>query len=200
MTRARTFQLFTAKAVVLAPAHRRAYKITSNSWEYTGDGSRWLIAPGRTDGHGVRAVPSHRDGLAAQRARHPRHRRRARRGRVLRNNQGKRFMFDDIPDNYKPQTADTPEEGWRYVTGDKSARAARASDRDHVAAAFSARCAKAGSPHGGVFLDIAWIKEKIPNSKSTSSASCPACTTSSSSLPISTSPKFPWKSDPPRTT
>ena len=43
-------------------------------------------------------------------------------GGVLRNSQGRRFMFDDIPDNYKPQTASDPEEGWRYTQGDKSAR------------------------------------------------------------------------------
>ena len=76
-------------------------------------------------------------------------------------------MFDDIPDNYKPQTASDPEEGWRYTQGDKSARRPpELLTRDHVA-----RCIKRevkagrGSPHGGVFLDIAWIKEKLPNAE-----------------------------------
>jgi succinate dehydrogenase / fumarate reductase flavoprotein subunit len=86
-------------------------------------------------------------------------------GGVLRNSEGKRFMFDDIPDNYKTQTADTPEEGWRYVTGDKNARRPpELLTRDHVARCIRREVkAGRGSPHGGVFLDIAWIKEKIPN-------------------------------------
>ncbi len=74
-------------------------------------------------------------------------------------------MFDDIPDLYKDQTADTEEEGWRYVIGDRDARRPpELLTRDHVARCI-VREVKAGrgSPHGGVFLDIAWIKEKIPN-------------------------------------
>jgi len=76
-------------------------------------------------------------------------------------------MFDDIPANYKSQTADTPEEGWRYVTGDKNARRPpELLTRDHVARCIQREVREGrGSPHGGVFLDIAWIKEKIPNSK-----------------------------------
>jgi succinate dehydrogenase / fumarate reductase flavoprotein subunit len=72
-------------------------------------------------------------------------------------------MFDDIPDNYKPQTAADPEEGWRYVTGDKSARRPpELLTRDHVARCINREVkAGRGSPHGGVFLDIAWIKEKM---------------------------------------
>jgi succinate dehydrogenase / fumarate reductase flavoprotein subunit len=82
---------------------------------------------------------------------------------VLRNSEGKRFMFDDIPDNYKSQTADNPEEGWRYVLGDKNARRPpELLTRDHVARCIRREVkAGRGSPHGGVFLDIAWIKEKI---------------------------------------
>ena len=88
-------------------------------------------------------------------------------GGVLRNKEGKRFMFDDIPDNYKPQTADNEEEGWCYVTGDKNARRPpELLTRDHVARCINREVkAGRGSPHGGVFLDIAWIKEKIPNSE-----------------------------------
>ena len=77
------FKLFHAKAVVLATGGiGRAYKITSNSWEYTGDGHSLAYHAGATlHGHGVRAVPSHRNDLAAQRARHSGDRRRARRRR-----------------------------------------------------------------------------------------------------------------------
>jgi succinate dehydrogenase / fumarate reductase flavoprotein subunit len=88
-------------------------------------------------------------------------------GGVLRNSEGRRFMFDDIPDNYKPQTASDPEEGWRYTQGDKSARRPpELLTRDHVARCINREVkAGRGSPHGGVFLDIAWIKEKISDSE-----------------------------------
>ena len=83
-------------------------------------------------------------------------------GGVLKNSEGRRFMFDDIPDNYKPQTASDPDEGWRYTQGDKSARRPpELLTRDHVARCINREVkAGRGSPHGGVFLDIAWIKEK----------------------------------------
>ena len=86
-------------------------------------------------------------------------------GGVLRNKEGRRFMFDDIPDLYKNQTATDPEEGWRYVMGDKNAkRPPELLTRDHVARCIMREVkAGRGSPHGGVFLDIAWIKEKMPN-------------------------------------
>jgi succinate dehydrogenase / fumarate reductase flavoprotein subunit len=84
-------------------------------------------------------------------------------GGILKNNQGRRFMFDDIPENYRSSTADKEEEGWRYVTGDKSARRPpELLTRDHVARCIMREVkAGRGSPHGGVFLDIAWIKEKL---------------------------------------
>jgi succinate dehydrogenase / fumarate reductase flavoprotein subunit len=87
-------------------------------------------------------------------------------GGILKNSDGKRFMFDDIPDNYKNQTADNPEEGWRYTQGDKNARRPpELLTRDHVARCIVREVKEGrGSPHGGVFLDIAWIKEKISNS------------------------------------
>ena len=74
-------------------------------------------------------------------------------------------MFDDIPANYKGQTADNEEEGWRYTQGDKNARRPpELLTRDHVARCIRREVKEGrGSPHGGVFLDIAWIKEKIPN-------------------------------------
>jgi succinate dehydrogenase / fumarate reductase flavoprotein subunit len=85
-------------------------------------------------------------------------------GGVLKNRHGHRFMFDDIPDNYRNQTADNPEEGWRYTQGDKSARRPpELLTRDHVARAIVREVREGrGSPHGGVFLDIAWIREKLP--------------------------------------
>jgi succinate dehydrogenase / fumarate reductase flavoprotein subunit len=74
-------------------------------------------------------------------------------------------MFDDIPDLYKNQTSTDPEEGWRYTQGDKNAkRPPELLTRDHVARCIMREVkAGRGSPHGGVFLDIAWIKEKLPN-------------------------------------
>jgi len=87
-------------------------------------------------------------------------------GGVLRNSEGRRFMFDDIPDNYKEQTADTEDEGWRYTQGDKNARRPpELLTRDHVARCINREVkAGRGSPHGGVFLDISWIKERMPKS------------------------------------
>src|SRR5712691_9679044 len=87
-------------------------------------------------------------------------------GGILTNKDGERFMFDQIPENYRSQTADNPEEGWRYCQGDKNARRPpELLTRDHVARCIVREIKEGrGSPHGGVFLDIAWIKEKIPNS------------------------------------
>ena len=74
-------------------------------------------------------------------------------------------MFDDIPELYVNQTADNPEEGWLYTQGDREARRPpELLTRDHVARCIVREVQEGrGSPHGGVFLDIAWIKEKIPN-------------------------------------
>src|ERR671920_621012 len=86
-------------------------------------------------------------------------------GGVLSKSEGRRFMFDDIPPNYKEQTADSEEEGWRYCQGDKNARRPpELLTRDHVARCIMREVKEGrGSPHGGVYLDIAWIKEKLPN-------------------------------------
>ena len=74
-------------------------------------------------------------------------------------------MFDDIPELYKGQTSTDEEEGWRYTQGDKNAkRPPELLTRDHVARCITREIKEGrGSPHGGVFLDIAWIKEKISN-------------------------------------
>jgi succinate dehydrogenase / fumarate reductase flavoprotein subunit len=81
------------------------------------------------------------------------------------NNKGRRFMFDEIPDNYRAQTATDPEEGWRYTQGDKDAkRPPELLTRDHVARCIVREIKEGrGTPHGGVLLDISWIKERIPN-------------------------------------
>jgi succinate dehydrogenase / fumarate reductase flavoprotein subunit len=161
------FRLFRAKAVVLATGGiGRAFKITSNSWEYTGDGQASAYRAGaelqdmefvQFHPTGMVWPPSVRGILVTEGVRGE--------GGVLRNKEGRRFMFDDIPDNYKPQTADNEEEGWRYVTGDKNARRPpELLTRDHVARCINREVkAGRGSPHGGVFLDIAWIKSKVPN-------------------------------------
>ena len=88
-------------------------------------------------------------------------------GGVLRNSNGERFMFGDIPANYRNQTADNEEEGWRYTQGDKTARRPpELLTRDHVARCIVREIKEGrGSPHGGVFLDISWIKAKLPNAE-----------------------------------
>lgn len=161
------FMLWPAKAVVLATGGiGRAFKITSNSWEYTGDGHALAYRAGAElmDMEFVQFHPtgmvwpmSVRGILVTEGVRGE--------GGVLRNSEGKRFMFDDIPDLYKAQTADSEEEGWRYTQGDKNARRPpELLTRDHVARCINREVkAGRGSPHGGVFLDIAWIKEKISN-------------------------------------
>ncbi len=162
------FHLFRAKAVVLATGGiGRAFKITSNSWEYTGDGQSLAYHAGAAlHGYGVRPVPSHRHGLAAQRARHSGHRRRARRRRRAAQQRRQALHVRRYSaDYYVNQTADNEEEGWRYTQGDKNARRPpELLTRDHVARCIRREVKEGrGSPHGGVFLDIAWIKEKLPN-------------------------------------
>jgi len=161
------FKIFKAKAVVIASGGLgRAYKITSNSWEGTGDGHSLAYHAGadlldmefiQFHPTGMIWPPSVQGILVTESVRGE--------GGVLRNSEGKRFMFDDIPDNYKNQTSSDPEEGWRYTQNDKNARRPpELLTRDHVARCINREVkAGRGSPHGGVFLDISWIKEKIPN-------------------------------------
>jgi len=161
------FVLFGAKAIVLATGGiGRAFSVTSNSWEYTGDGQAQAYDAGaelmdmefvQFHPTGMVWPPSVKGILVTEGVRGE--------GGVLKNSQGRRFMFDDIPANYKTQTADNPEEGWRYTQGDKEARRPpELLTRDHVARCIVREVREGrGSPHGGVFLDIAWIKEKLPN-------------------------------------
>jgi succinate dehydrogenase / fumarate reductase flavoprotein subunit len=161
------FMLWPAKAVVLATGGiGRAFKITSNSWEYTGDGLALAYRVGAEllDMEFVQFHPtgmvwpvSVRGILVTEGVRGE--------GGVLRNSEGRRFMFDDIPDLYKDSIASTEDEGWRYTQGDRDAR--RPPDlltRDHVARCINREVkAGRGTPHGGVYLDISWIKQHIPN-------------------------------------
>src|SRR5712675_571054 len=161
------FLVFRAKAIVLATGGiGRAYKITSNSWEYTGDGHALAYLAGaelidmefvQFHPTGMVWPPSVCGILVTEGVRGE--------GGILTNKDGRRFMFDSIPDNYRSQTADNEEEGWRYCQGDKNARRPpELLTRDHVARCIVREIKEGrGSPHGGVFLDIAWIKKKIPN-------------------------------------
>ena len=163
------FRVYRAKSVVLATGGiGRAFKITSNSWEYTGDGHTLAYDAGadlidmefvQFHPTGMVWPPSVRGILVTEGVRGE--------GGILLNSDGERFMFDDIPPLYKDQTADSAEEGWRYVVGDRDARRPpELLTRDHVARCIVDQIkAGKGSPHGGVYLDIAWIKEKIGNSE-----------------------------------
>ena len=160
------FKAFSAGAVVLATGGvGKAFKITSNSWEYTGDGHTLAYEAGadlmdmefvQFHPTGMVWPPSVRGILVTEGVRGE--------GGVLLNSEDERFMFSDIPDLYRNQTADSPQEGWRYTQGDKDARRPpELLTRDHVARCIVREIKEGrGSPHGGVFLDIAWIKEKLP--------------------------------------
>ncbi len=163
------FVVFKARAVVLATGGiGRAYKVTSNSWEYTGDGHALAYLAGaelidmefvQFHPTGMVWPPSVRGILVTEGVRGE--------GGILLNRLGERFMFKDIPEAYRAQTADNEEEGWRYTQGDKTARRPpELLTRDHVARCIVREIKEGrGSPHGGVYLDISWIRKKIPNAE-----------------------------------
>ncbi len=161
------FVLFAARAVVLATGGiGRAFQITSNSWEYTGDGHTLAYQAGaelidmefvQFHPTGMVWPPSVKGILVTEGVRGE--------GGVLRNSEGRRFMFDDIPPLYRNQTADDEEEGWRYTQGDREARRPpELLTRDHVARCIVREIREGrGTPHGGVYLDIAWIRDRLPD-------------------------------------
>jgi len=163
------FKVFGARAVVLATGGTgRAYKITSNSWEGTGDGHALAYHAGaelmdmefiQFHPTGMIWPPSVQGILVTEGVRGE--------GGILLNSEGRRFMFDSIPDNFLQQTADTEDEGWRYTQGDKNARRPpELLTRDHVARCIMREVREGrGSPRGGVFLDISWIKKRLPDAE-----------------------------------
>ena len=153
------FVLFKAPAVVLATGGiGKTYKVTSNSWEYTGDGHALALLAGATLIN-MECIQFHPTGmvwplsvkglLVTESVRGD--------GGVLRNSEGKRFMFDYVPDVFRKQYADTEEEADRWYTDpDNNRRPPELLPRDEVARSINSEVkAGRGTPHGGVFLDIA---------------------------------------------
>ncbi len=163
------FKLFRAGAVILATGGLgRAYRITSNSWEGTGDGHSLAYRAGaelidmefiQFHPTGMIWPPSVQGILVTEGVRGE--------GGILLNKEGRRFMFDEIPEPYRNQTADNEEEGWRYTQGDKAARRPpELLTRDHVARCINREVKEGrGSEHGGVFLDISWIRKRMANAE-----------------------------------
>src|ERR1700733_7489027 len=167
------FIVFEAPAVILATGGiGKSWKVTSNSWEYTGDGHALALRTGATlvnmefvqfHPTGMVWPPSVRGLLVTESVRGD--------GGVLRNSDGKRFMYNYIPEFFKAETSDSEEEGDRWYT-DKvnNRRPAELLPRDEVARAINNEIKEGrGSPHGGVYLDIAsrrspdYIKKRLPS-------------------------------------
>ena len=167
------FVVFRAPAVILATGGAgKAWKVTSNSWEYTGDGSAMAYDAGAelmdiefTQFHPTGMVwpPSVRGTLVTEGVRGE--------GGILKNSEGKRFMFNYVPPKFAPETADTEEEAAQWLEGKPGARRPpELLTRDVVARAIKSEVdAGRGSPNGGVFLDIAsqreadFIRRKLPS-------------------------------------
>jgi succinate dehydrogenase flavoprotein subunit len=167
------FVFFETPAVVLATGGiGRTFKVTSNSWEYSGDGHALALLAGaklmnmefvQFHPTGMVWPPSVRGILVTESVRGD--------GGVLRNSEGKRFMFDYVPDVFRAQYAETEEEGDRWYTDpDHNRRPPELLPRDEVARSINSEIkAGRGSPHGGIFLDIAsrrspeYILSRLPS-------------------------------------
>ena len=165
--------VFKAKAVVLATGGiGRAWKVTSNSWEYTGDGHSLALWAGadlidmefvQFHPTGMVWPPSVRGILVTESVRGD--------GGTLKNSNGEQFMFNYIPEFFKGETADNIEEAERWYTDKKNnRRTPNLLPRDEVARAINSEIkAGRGSPHGGVFLDICtrrsadYIRKRLPS-------------------------------------
>lgn len=165
--------LFKTKAIIFATGGGgKAWKVTSNSWEYTGDGLGMAYRAGAelidmefTQFHptGMVSPPSVRGILVTEGVRGD--------GGILLNSEGVRFMFNYIPEKFSSETADTKEEAQRWLDGDRDARRPpELLTRDVVARAIRVEVEEGrGSPNGGAFLDIAsrrsaeFIKKKLPS-------------------------------------
>ncbi|MFF7931584.1 fumarate reductase/succinate dehydrogenase flavoprotein subunit [Streptomyces sp. NPDC007940] len=167
------FFVLEAPAVVIATGGiGKSFKVTSNSWEYTGDGHALALLAGapllnmefvQFHPTGMVWPPSVKGILVTESVRGD--------GGVLRNSEGKRFMFDYIPDVFKEKYAQSEEEGDRwYEDPDNNLRPPELLPRDEVARAINSEVkAGRGSPHGGVFLDVSTrmpaevIRRRLPS-------------------------------------